>query len=92
MDDQQLREGETLEHEFDGIPDGDLAEFARIRDDFHREGYDLRWFHPRTDTWHMQWSPHGEVEPVREILEHESGLVAARLAWEKFQASNPRAG
>jgi hypothetical protein len=40
----------------------------------------------------MQWSPHGEVEPVREILEHESGLVAARLAWEKFQASNPRAG
>ena len=83
-----LREGETFEHELDGIPDSDLDDFNRIRDDFHREGHDLRWFHPRTDSWHMQWSPHGEVEPDGEIVVHEStGLVAAGIAWEKFQAS-----
>ena len=60
-----LPEGEGFEHEFDGIPDADVGEIRSIRADFHRHGYDLRWFHPADGGWSMQWTPHGgEVTPV----------------------------
>jgi hypothetical protein len=89
-----LRQGEAFEREFEGIPDGDLNEIREIRDDFHRHGYDLRWFHPTDALWIMQWTPHsgyatpiyGEVEDAGEYRGHDiTALDAARRAWQKFQ-------
>jgi hypothetical protein len=89
-------EGEMLENEFGGIPEGDLHEFRTIRDDFHRHGYDFRWFHPATDVWIIQWTPHGgdvtpaygAVQDVGEYRGHDmTALEAARHAWAKFQGA-----
>ncbi len=80
--------------EFGGIPYSDLTEIRGIRDDFHRHGYDLRWFHPTDAIWIMQWTPHsghatpvyGQVEDVGEYRGHDmTALEAARRAWQKFQ-------
>ena len=88
-----LRQGEASE-EFGGIPHSDLTEIRGIRDDFHRHGYDLRWFHPTDAIWIMQWTPHsglatpvyGQVEDVGEYRGHDmTALEAARRAWQKFQ-------
>jgi hypothetical protein len=90
----RLREGEGVEHEFDGIPDPDVGEIRSIRADFHRHGYDLRWFQPADGGWSMQWTPHGgEVTPaygqVEDVGQFQgvdmSALQAARRAWDKFQ-------
>jgi len=95
QDGPKLREGETFEHEFDGIPDGDVSEICEIRDDFHRHGFDLRWLHPRDDTWIMQWTPHssdvtpvyGQVQDTGEVREHDmTALETARRAWAKFES------
>ena len=80
--------------EFGGIPYSDLTEIRGIRDDFHRHGYDLRWFHPTDAIWIMQWTPHsghatpvyGQVEDVGEYRGHDmTALEAARRAWQKFE-------
>ena len=77
-----------------GHPQADVSEIRSIRADFHRHGYDLRWFHPADNRWIMQWTPHGgEVTPVHGQVEDVgqfqgmdvSALEAARRAWEKFQ-------
>jgi hypothetical protein len=90
-----LREGEGFEHEFDGVPDSDIEPLIEIRTDFHRHGYDLRWFHPADNRWIMQWTPHGgDVTPVYDqgetIGEFQgvdmSALQAASRAWAKFQS------
>jgi hypothetical protein len=85
---EDLPEGETVEHEFGGIPDGDLREFRTIRDDFHRHGYDFRWFHPTPDVWIVQWTDYGQVQDVGEYRGHDmTALDAARHAWAKFQGA-----
>ena len=81
------REGERFDHELDGIPDYDLGAFATVRDDFHREGYDLVWVHPMAHIWHMQWVPHGETtQEPNEVCIGITALEAARSAWAVFQA------
>jgi len=88
------RPSDPFEHEFDGIPEGDRNEIRGIRADFHRHGYDLRWFHPTDEVWIMQWTPHGgditpvygQVEDVGEHRDHNVGAIdAARRAWAKFE-------
>jgi hypothetical protein len=91
----ELREGESFEHEFDGIPDSDVSAIRVIRDDFHRHGYTLRWFHPMDTVWIMQWSPHevptapvfGAAEEVGDYRGHDmTALEAAERAWSKFES------
>ena len=91
-----LQEGDTVAQELGGIPDADLHEFRTIRDDFHRHGYDFRWFHPTTDIWIIQWTAHsgdvtpvyGQVQDVGEYRGHDmTALEAARHAWAKFQGT-----
>ena len=95
-DESKLREGETFEHEFDGVPDRDLPAMRVIRDDFYRHGYTLRWFHPTDGLWIMQWSPYevsttpalGEGQDVGEYRGHDmTALEAAEHAWAKFGGS-----
>ena len=92
-DDPKLREGETFQHEFDGVPDGDQPGIRVIRDDFHRHGYTLQWLHPEEAVWIMQWTPHeapttsavGEAQDVGEYRGHDmTALEAAEHAWAKF--------
>ena len=92
----ERREGESFEHEFDGIPDEDIPAIRSIRDDFHRHGYTLRWFHPTDARWIMQWSPHdvpttpvlGTVEDIGQYQGLDmTALEAAGHAWKKFGES-----
>lgn len=69
------------------LPEPDRDAFTKIVDDFHRYGYELLVFHPTSDTWQAQWTPHGETEPVHENpAGHVSALDAAQQAWAKFQS------
>ncbi|MGH3381090.1 MAG: hypothetical protein ACRDP6_40790 [Actinoallomurus sp.] len=87
------REGERFDHELDGIPDFDLEAFATVRDDFHREGYDLVWMHPMTYIWHVRCVPHGETpQAPNEVYVGITALEAARSAWAAFQTRSRGAG
>jgi hypothetical protein len=87
---------EASDQGFDGVPDSDIPGLTEISHDFHRHGYALRWFHPTSSNWIMQWTAHsGDVTPVygqtQDVGEYRgldmSALEAARRAWAKFQAA-----
>jgi hypothetical protein len=79
-------------HGFD-VPEEDAEEFESIRALFHSQLYEFRVFHPRSDTWHAQWNPHGETERIGALPPcHESALKTAQLALATFQAQRRESG